>query len=93
MCRYFVSQSSEFCRHNPLCCISTSAVFLLFISLSTQSGNFWIHPRSLIGFPCRFHESKFILSAVFPVSFTEERIDLDCICPGVLRLFHSFSSV
>jgi hypothetical protein len=22
--RYFVSQSSEFCRHNPLCCFSTS---------------------------------------------------------------------
>jgi len=22
--RYFVSQSTEFCRHNPLCCFSTS---------------------------------------------------------------------
>jgi hypothetical protein len=22
--RYFVSQSSEFCRHNPLCCFPTS---------------------------------------------------------------------
>jgi len=22
--RYFVSQSIEFCRHNPLCCFSTS---------------------------------------------------------------------
>jgi len=22
--RYFVSQSSEFCRHNPSCCFSTS---------------------------------------------------------------------
>jgi len=22
--RYFVSQSSEFCRHNPFCCFSTS---------------------------------------------------------------------
>jgi hypothetical protein len=22
--RYFVSQSSEFCRYNPLCCFSTS---------------------------------------------------------------------
>jgi hypothetical protein len=21
---YFVSQSSEFCRHNPLCCLSTN---------------------------------------------------------------------
>jgi hypothetical protein len=24
LCRYFVSQSSEFCRHNPFCCFSTS---------------------------------------------------------------------
>jgi hypothetical protein len=29
--RYFVSQSSEFCRHNPLCCFSTSVYcFFLF---------------------------------------------------------------
>jgi hypothetical protein len=26
-CSYFVSQSSEFCRHNPLCCFSTSVYF------------------------------------------------------------------
>jgi len=25
--RYFLSQSSEFCRHNPLCCFSTSAYY------------------------------------------------------------------
>jgi len=37
-----MSQSSEFRLHNPLCCFSMS---VLFISLSTQSGNFWIHPR------------------------------------------------
>jgi hypothetical protein len=42
---YFVSQSGEFCRHNPLCCFSTSVLLLLFISLSIQPGNFWIHPR------------------------------------------------
>jgi hypothetical protein len=24
LCRYFVTQSSEFCRHNHLCCFSTS---------------------------------------------------------------------
>jgi hypothetical protein len=24
LCRYFLSQSSEFCCHNPLCCFSTS---------------------------------------------------------------------
>jgi len=23
--RYFMSQSGEFCRHNPLCCFSTSS--------------------------------------------------------------------
>jgi hypothetical protein len=41
--RPFVSQSNEFCCYNPLCCFSTR-LLLLFISLSTQSGNFWIHP-------------------------------------------------
>jgi hypothetical protein len=40
--RYFVSQSSEFCCHNPLCCFSTS-VIVYFVM--TQSGNFKIHPR------------------------------------------------
>jgi hypothetical protein len=25
--RYFVSQSSEFCRHNPLCCFSTCVYY------------------------------------------------------------------
>jgi len=25
--RYFVSQSSEFCRHNPLCCFLTSVYY------------------------------------------------------------------
>jgi len=28
--RYFVSQSSEFCRHNPLCWFSTSVCCCLF---------------------------------------------------------------
>jgi len=28
--RYFVSQSSEFCCHNPLCCFSTSVYRCLF---------------------------------------------------------------
>jgi len=27
LCRYFVSQSSEFCRHNPLCCFSTNVYY------------------------------------------------------------------
>jgi hypothetical protein len=39
--RYFVSQSSEFCRHNPLCCFSTSVyccfkhIFRYRLSLET----------------------------------------------------------
>jgi len=28
--RYFVSQSSELCRHSPLCCFSTSVYCSLF---------------------------------------------------------------
>jgi len=45
---YFVSESREFCCQNTLCCFSTSVYcFLLFISSSTQSGKFWIHPRIL----------------------------------------------
>jgi hypothetical protein len=41
--RYFMSQSSEFCRRNPLYCFSTSVYCCkAFISVSTQSGNFWI---------------------------------------------------
>jgi hypothetical protein len=41
---YFVSQSSEICPHNPLCCFSTS-VYCYFVMI--QSGNFWIHPRTI----------------------------------------------
>jgi hypothetical protein len=37
-------ESGEFYCHNTLCCFSKS-VYFLFISLSTQSGNFWIHPN------------------------------------------------
>jgi hypothetical protein len=45
LCRYFVSQSSEFCRHNTLCCFSTSvycckSTFLYRLNPET----FWIHP-------------------------------------------------
>jgi len=43
---YFVSQSSEFCHHKPLCCFSTSLLLLLllllllFISLSLSPETF-----------------------------------------------------
>jgi hypothetical protein len=30
LCRYFASQSSEFCRHNPLCCFSKSVFFYYY---------------------------------------------------------------
>jgi hypothetical protein len=46
--RYFVSQSSEFCRHNSLCCFSTS-VYCCYYFVKTQSGNFWIHHRKTLG--------------------------------------------
>jgi hypothetical protein len=37
---------SEFYRHDPLYGFTTREC-LLFISLSIQYGNFWIHPRTL----------------------------------------------
>jgi hypothetical protein len=43
---YFVSQFSEFYRHNPFLLLLNECLFL-FISLSTQSENFWIYPRTL----------------------------------------------
>jgi len=53
--RYFVSQRSEFCRHDPLVLLLNECL-LLFISLSTQSGNFWIHPRTYL-YPFGLHPS------------------------------------
>jgi hypothetical protein len=35
--RYFVSQSSEFCHHNPLCCFSTSVCCLFRYRLSPET--------------------------------------------------------
>jgi len=35
--RYFVSQSSEFCRHNPLCCFSASVCCLFRYRLSPET--------------------------------------------------------
>jgi hypothetical protein len=43
--RYFVSHSSEFFHHNPLCYFSTS-VYCCKRTFMTQSGNLWIHPHS-----------------------------------------------
>jgi hypothetical protein len=36
LCHYFVSQSSEFCRHNTSCCFSTSAYCCYFITDSVR---------------------------------------------------------
>jgi hypothetical protein len=44
---YFMSQSSEFCHHNFLCCFYSSIYCCKRIFLSAQSGNFWIHLRTL----------------------------------------------
>jgi hypothetical protein len=41
-----VSQSNEFCCHNPLCSFSTSVIVVDFVI--TQSGNFWLHPCTII---------------------------------------------
>jgi len=42
---YFVSQSSDFCSHNPF--VASQRVFIVVsvYFVMTQSGNFWIHPR------------------------------------------------
>jgi len=40
-----VSLFCELCYHDPLCCFY-QRVFIVVISLSIQSGNFWIHPRT-----------------------------------------------
>jgi hypothetical protein len=42
---YFVSQSSEFCRHNHLCCSQRAFIAVSIYFVMTQSGNFWIHPH------------------------------------------------
>jgi hypothetical protein len=48
-CRYFVSQSSEFCSHNS--CIASQRVYIVVVYfVMTQSGNFWIHPRTICCF-------------------------------------------
>jgi len=33
--RYFVSQSSEFCHRNPLCCFSTSIFFVAYFVIDS----------------------------------------------------------
>jgi len=33
--RYFVSPSSEFCRHNPFCCFSTSIFFVAYFVIDS----------------------------------------------------------
>jgi hypothetical protein len=46
LCRYFASQSSEFCRNNPLCCFSALFVVIVIVYfVMTQSGKLRIHPR------------------------------------------------
>jgi hypothetical protein len=50
LCHYFVSKSSEFCRHNPLSCFSTSVYFCLFrYGLSPESfGYTHVHQRTSV---------------------------------------------
>jgi hypothetical protein len=50
---YFVSQYSEFCRHNPLCCFSTSVcckrIFRYWLSPESFGYNFTFHFTFYIG--------------------------------------------
>jgi hypothetical protein len=49
--RYFVSQSSEFCHHNPLCCFSTSVCYCCLFRYRPSPETFgytlvfWFHKR------------------------------------------------
>jgi hypothetical protein len=49
--RYFMSQSSEFCRHNPLCCFSTSVSFccLFRYRLSPETFGYTIVNIQILG--------------------------------------------
>jgi len=41
--RYFVGQSSEFCRHNPLCCFSmsnTKGKHIVYYQLSPETSGY-----------------------------------------------------
>jgi hypothetical protein len=42
-----VSPFCEFCRHNPLCCFSTSVYCCRCLFRKTQSGNFWIYLHTI----------------------------------------------
>jgi hypothetical protein len=80
--RYFVSHSSEFCRHGPLCCFSTSVYCCLLFISSTQSGNFWIYPH--IGTWNHFCPEKEFLTLEVASDSPSSRLkvilnhDLDC---------------
>jgi hypothetical protein len=42
-----MSQSSEFCHHNPLCCFPTSVYCCCSFRYRLSPETFWIHPRIL----------------------------------------------
>jgi hypothetical protein len=49
--RYFVSQSSEFCRHNPLCCFSTIVYCCLFrYRLSPETFGYTLVREKVLGY-------------------------------------------
>jgi hypothetical protein len=49
MYRYFVTQSSEFCRHNTLCCSSMSVCFCLFrYRLSPETFGYTLVFKSIV---------------------------------------------
>jgi hypothetical protein len=56
---HFVSQYSEFCRHNPFVASQRLFIVVSVYFVMTQSGNFWIHPRV-------FLHSVIVLSLLYP---------------------------
>jgi hypothetical protein len=62
-----VSQSSEFCRHNPLCCFSTSVYFCTrifrfgYTLVYSKIGKLHTHTHARKPSPLRMHRARFIL--------------------------------
>jgi hypothetical protein len=58
LCRDFVSKSSEFCRHNPLCCFSTCAYFckrIFHYRFSPETFGYTLLSTYLLTYPPTFY--------------------------------------
>jgi hypothetical protein len=61
--RYFMSQSSEFCRHNTLCCFSMSVYCCLFRYYGHSAGTFGY---TLVFFASGIHSTPYFVSRLVP---------------------------